>query len=140
MHNIYVETKVERQAASKMKKLRKGDRLTRYDCKGITPEYRIEVKNRFETLEREETMEEEDVNIMWTRVKEILQDAAEKYVPKKLARKTTPWLSEEAIKVATERREAKKTGNKERVKVLNRTYQKKAREDKENHLNEMCRE
>ena len=124
----------------KMKKLRKGDRLTRYDCKGITPEYRIEVKNRFETLEREEAMEEEDVNIMWTRVKEILQDAAEKYVPKKLARKTTPWLSEEAIKVATERREAKKTGNKERVKVLNRTFQKKAREDKENHLNEMCRE
>src|SRR3984885_9220133 len=124
----------------KMKKLRKGDRLTRYDCKGITPEYRIEIKNRFETLEREEAMEEEDVNIMWTRVKEILQDAAEKYVPKKLARKTTPWLSEEAIKVATERREAKKTGNKERVKVLNRTFQKKAREDKENHLNEMSRE
>src|SRR3984885_2054047 len=75
-----------------------------------------------------------------TRVKEIIQDAAEKYVPKKLARKTTPWLSEEAIMVATERREAKKTGNKERVKVLNRTFQKKAREDKENHLNEMCRE
>jgi len=40
---------------TKLKKLkRKGDRLNVYDCKGITPECRVEIKNRFEILERDE--------------------------------------------------------------------------------------
>ena len=40
---------------TKLKKLkRKGDRLNVYDCKGITPECSVEIKNRFEILERDE--------------------------------------------------------------------------------------
>ena len=36
---------------TKLKKLRKkGDRTNAYDCKGITPEYRVDIKNRFKIL------------------------------------------------------------------------------------------
>ena len=38
-----------------------------YDCKGITPEYRVEIKNRFEILERDE--EDEDANELWKKTK-----------------------------------------------------------------------
>jgi len=124
----------------KLKKLKRGKRLTSFDCKGITPEYRVEIMNRFEILERDDTTEEEDANKLWTKMKTAIQEAAEKHVPKKTSRKITPWLSKEAIEVAMERRVAKKEGNRDRVKTLNKAFQRKAREDKENHLKEMCKE
>ena len=45
---------------TKLKKLKKpGDRKNVYDCKGITPEYRVEIRNRFEILERDEMEKDE---------------------------------------------------------------------------------
>src|SRR6218665_1032010 len=47
----------------KLKKLRKkgkGKKTNAYDCKGITPEYRVEIKNRFKILEKDEVEENED--------------------------------------------------------------------------------
>ena len=42
----------------------------------------------------------------------------------------TPWLSKEAISIADERKDAKRVGDKDKVRSLNRAFQKKAREDK----------
>ena len=44
--------------------------------------------------------------------------------------KKAKWLSEEALQIAEERREAKGKGEKERYIHLNAEFQKKARRDK----------
>src|SRR6218665_1199126 len=78
---------------TKLKNLRKkGDGTNAYDCKGITPEYRVEIKNRFEILERDEVEENEDANELWEKTKRTILETAEKHIPKKKKGKTTPWL------------------------------------------------
>ena len=51
-----------------------------------------------------------------------------KTIPKKQKCKKTKWLSEEALKIAEKRREAKGKGEKERYKHLNEEFQRIARE------------
>ena len=47
-------------------------------------------------------------------VRDIVQEAVFKTIPKKKKCKKAKWLSEEALKIAGERREAKGKGEKER--------------------------
>ena len=124
----------------KLKKLKKGERLITYDCKEISQEYRVEIRNRFEILERDDAETEEVENNLWEKTKEAILETAEKYIPKKRKTKTTPWLSKEAINIAMSRREAKREGDKDKVRKLNSAFQKQARMDKEKHLNELCKE
>ena len=42
---------------------------------------------------------------LWTEVHNIVQEAANKIIPKKTLCKKAKWLSEEALKIAEERRE-----------------------------------
>ena len=49
---------------------------------------------------------------------------------KKKKSKTAKWLSEEALKIAVKRREAKIKGEKERYMHLNAEFQRIARRDK----------
>ena len=70
-----------------------------YDCKDITPEYRVEIKNRFEIFERDELEEDEDTNELWKKTKRMILETAEKHISKKKKGKTTPWLSKEAISI-----------------------------------------
>ena len=46
-------------------------------------------------------------------------ETAEKWIPKVKKRKVTKWLTEETIKIAEERREAKIKGEIEKYKKLN---------------------
>src|SRR6218665_3436232 len=125
---------------TKLKKLKKmGDRMNVYDCNGITPEYRVEIKNRFKILERDEMAKDEDANELWEKTKRTILETAEKHIPKKKKGKTTQWLSKEAISLADERKDAKRVGDKDEVRSLNRAFQKQAREDKEKRLNDMCK-
>src|SRR6218665_3853970 len=87
--------------------------------------------NRFEILERDEVEENEDANELWEKTKRTILETAEKHIPKKKKGKTTPWLSKEAISIADERKDAKRVGDKDKVRSLNRAFQKQAREDKE---------
>ena len=48
-----------------------------------------------------------------------------KLIPKVKKRKITKWLTEEIIKIAEERREAKGKGEIEKYKKLNAEFQKK---------------
>ena len=52
----------------------------------------------------------------------------------------TKWLSEEALQVAEERRQAKRKGEKERCTHLNAEFRKTARRDKKAILHDQCKE
>ena len=63
----------------------------------------MEVTNRFKGLDLIDTVPEE----LWTEVPDIVQEAGIKSIPKKKKCKKAKWLSEEALQIAMNRREAK---------------------------------
>ena len=71
---------------------------------------------------------------LWTEVRDIVQDAVIKTIPRKIKAK---WLSEEALQIADQRREAKGKGKKERYTHLNAEFQRIARRDKKLFLSEI---
>ena len=54
--------------------------------------------------------------------------------------KKAKWLSEEALQIAVNRREAKSKGEKERYTYLNAEFQRIARRDKKALLSDQCKE
>ena len=74
---------------------------------------------------------------LWTEVRDIVQETG---IPKKKKCKKAKWLSEEALQIAVERREAKSKGEKERYKHLNAEFQRMARRDKKTFLSDQCKE
>ena len=70
----------------------------------------------------------------------IVQEVVIKTNPKKKKCKKAKWLSEEALKIAEKRREAKGKGEKERYTHLNAEFQRIARRDKEAFLSDQCKE
>ena len=54
--------------------------------------------------------------------------------------KKAKWLSEEALKIAVKRKEAKSKGEKERYSHLNAEFQRIARRDKKAFLSNQCKE
>ena len=77
---------------------------------------------------------------LWTVVGNIVQEAVIKTIPKKKKCKKAKWLSEEALPIAEERREAKGKGEKERYTHLNAEFQRIARRDKKAFLSDQCKE
>ena len=76
----------------------------------------------------------------WTVVRDIVQKTGIKTIPKKKICKKAKWLSEEALKIAEKRREAKGKGEKERYTHLNAEFQRIARRDKKPFLKDQCKE
>ena len=54
---------------------------------------------------------------IWTEVRDIVQEAVIKTIPRKRNAKKAKWLSEEALQIAEKRREAKSKGEKERYTI-----------------------
>ena len=75
---------------------------------------------------------------LWTEVHNIVQEAAKKTIPQKKKSRKAKWLSEEALQIAEERREAKSKGEKERCIQLNAEFQRIARRGKKAFFNEQC--
>ena len=73
---------------------------------------------------------------LWTEVRNIVQGAVIKTIPKKKAK----LLSEEALQIAEKRREAKGKGEKERYTRLNGEFQRIARGDEKAFLSDQCKE
>ena len=69
-----------------------------------------------------------------TEVRDIVQEAVTKTIPKKKKCKMEKWLSEEALQIAVKRREAKGKGEKESYIHLNAEFQRIARRDKKAFL------
>ena len=89
----------------------------------------MEVTNRLKGLDLMDRGPEE----LWTEVRDIVQEAVIKTIPKK---KNAKWLSEEALQIAVKRREAKGKGEKERYTHLNAEFQRIARRDKKAFLSD----
>ena len=70
----------------------------------------MEVTNRFKGLDLIDRVPEE----LWKEVRDTVQEAGIKTIPKKKKCKKTKWLTEEALQIAVKRREAKGKGEKER--------------------------
>ena len=78
----------------------------------------MEVTNRFKGLDLLDRLPEE----LWTEVRDIVQEAVIKTIPKKKKCKKVKWLSEEALQIAEKRREAKGKREKERYIHLNAEF------------------
>ena len=76
----------------------------------------------------------------WTEVCDIVQEAVIKTIQKRNKCKKPKWLSEEALQIAEERREAKGRREKERYSHLNAEFQRIARRDKKAFLRDQCKE
>ena len=92
--------------------------------------------NRFKELDLIDRVPEE----LWTEVREIVQEAMFKTMPKRKKCNTAKWLSEETLQIAEKRREAKGKGEKERYTHLNAEFQRIARRDKKAFLSVQCKE
>ena len=86
-----------------MKKVGKTTRPFRYDLNQIPYDYTVEVRNRFKGLDLIYRVPEK----LWVDVHDIVQEAGIKTIPKKKKCKKAKWLSEEALQIAVNRREAK---------------------------------
>ena len=94
-----------------MKKVGKTTRPFRCDLNQIPYKYTVEVTNRFKGLDLIDRVPEE----LWTEVRDIVQEAVIKIIPKKKkCKKKAKWLSAEALQIAEKRRKAKSKGEKER--------------------------
>ena len=76
---------------------------------------------------------------LWTEVRDIVQEARIKTIPKKKKCKKAK-LSEKALKIAVKRRKAKSKGEKERYSHLNAEFQRIARRDKKAFLSDHGKE
>ena len=83
----------------------------------------MEVRNRFKGLDLIDRVPDE----LWTEVLDIVQETGIKTILKKKKCKKAKWLSEEALKIAVKRREAKCKEEKERYTHLNAEFQRIAR-------------
>ena len=83
------------------------------------------MRNRFKGLDLIDRVPE-----LWMDVRDIVQEAGTKTIPKKKKCKKAKWLSEEPLQIAVKRREVKGKGEKERYTNLNSEFQRIARRDK----------
>ena len=77
---------------------------------------------------------------LWIEVCDIVQEAGIKTIPREKKCKKAKWLSEEALQIAVNRREAKGKGEKERYTHLNAEFQRIAGRDKKAFLSNQCKE
>ena len=73
-------------------------------------------------------------------VRNIVQEAVIKTIPKKKKCNMAKWLPEEALEIAVNRREVKSKEEKERDKHLNAEFQRIARREKKDFLSNQCKE
>ena len=113
---------------------RKTIALTRWTFVG--KDHTVEVTNRFKGLDLIDRVSEK----LWMEVRDIVQEAGIKTIPKKKKCKKAKWLSEEALKIAEKRREVKGKGEKQRYTHLTAEFQRTARRDKKAFLSDQYKE
>ena len=73
------------------------------------------------------------------KVRDIVQEAVIKTIPKTKKCQKAKWLSEEALQIAEKGREAKGKGEKERYTHFNAEFQRMERRDKKAFLSDQCK-
>ena len=110
---------------SDLKKVGKTIRPFKYNLNEIFHDYIAKVTNIFKELDMIDRVPEE----LWVKFHNTVKEAVIKNIPKKKTCKKAKWLSEEALKTAEKRREAKGKGEKEKYIRLNAEFQRTARRD-----------
>ena len=87
----------------KLKKVGKTTRPFRYDLNQIPYDYTVEVTNRYKGLDLIDRVPDQ----LWMEVRDIVQVTGIKTIPMEKKCKKAKWLSEEALRIAVNRREAK---------------------------------
>ena len=85
----------------------------------------MEVRNWFKRLD----LIDREPDELRMKVHDIVQETRLKTIPMEKKCKKGKWLSEEALQIAVNRREAKGKGEKERYSHLNAEFQRIARRD-----------
>ena len=116
----------------KLKKVGKTTIPFRYDLNQIPYDYMVEVRNRFKGLYLIDRVPDE----LWTEVRDIVQEAGIRTIPRKKKMQKRKWLSEEALQIDVKKTEAKSKGEKEIHTHLNTEFQRIARRDKKAFLND----
>ena len=91
----------------------------------------MEATNRFKGLDLIDRVPKE----LWTEVRDSVQEAVIKTIPKKKKCKKAKWQSGEALQTAV-----KSKGEKERYIHLNAEFQRIARRDKTAFLSDQCKQ
>ena len=117
----------------RLKKVGKTTGPFRYDLNQIPYDYTVEVRNRFKGLDLIDRVPDE----LWMELRDIVQEAVIKTLPKEKKCKKAKWLSEEALQITVKRREVKGKGEKERYTHLNAEFQRIARRDKKAFLSDL---
>ena len=110
------------------------DWLVRYDLNQIPYDYTVGVRNRLHGIRSGRVPDE-----LWTEVRDIVQEAGIKSIPKKKKCEKAKWLLEDTLQTAVKRREEKGKGEKERYTHLNTEFQRIARRDKKAILSDQCK-
>ena len=76
---------------------------------------------------------------LWNEVRDIVQEAGNKTIPKEKKHKKAKWLSEEALQIVVNRREAKSKEEKEIYPHMNGEFQRIVRRDKKAFLTDWCK-
>ena len=118
----------------KLKKVEKTTKPFRYDLNHIPYDYTVEVTSRFKGLDLIERVPDEIWTMDGGEVRDTVQEAGIKTIPKKKKCKKAKWLSEEALQIAKKRRKAKSEGEKERYTYLNVEFQRRPMRDKKAFL------
>ena len=98
--------------------------------------YTVEVRNRLKGLDLIDRVPDE----LWTEVRDIVQETGIKTILMEKKCKKAKWLSEEALRIAVKRREAKSKEGKERYTHLNVEFQRITRRDKKGFLSDQDKE
>ena len=119
-----------------MKQVGKTTSPFRYDLSQILYDYTVQLTNRSKGIDLIHRVPDE----LLMEVCNVIQETVTKTIPKKKKCKKAKWLSEEALKKAEKRREAKGKGEKERYTDLNAEFQRTARRNKKAFLSDQCKE
>ena len=111
-------------------------RQVSHDLNPVPHDYTVQLMNRFKQLDLVNRVPED----LWREVSNTILEAVNKTILKKKKCKKAKWLSEEALQITEERREAKSKGERERFTQVNAEFQRIARRDKKAFFSEQCKE
>ena len=110
----------------------KTTRPVRYDLNQTPYDYTVEVKNLPDLIKGLDLVE---CLKNYRQVRDIVQEALTKTVPKEMKCKQAKWLYEEALQIGEERREAENQDERERYTQLNAEFQRIPRKDNKAFFN-----
>ena len=124
----------------KLRKLQAPKQVPKYQLdklleENVRKEFYLNVSNRYEALEDQDT----DLDEEWNTFETIMNEAAEKTIPKKRKKKKQKWMNDEILDMMEQRRQVK-VKDPIKYKELDKAIRKMCDETKEDWWNKQCDE